>query len=581
MTTIETAPVDDDGALLHADDAVAQTCLTVRRLEAQFAARRIPATHVGAVRLLVAAPSGADSGTTDLAAIVAEELQRLGITVPVDVVAPAPTAPPGALVGLQADLRPGSPTPHGTAIAPRPFERNTLMTSPATDITALMSLRCVLLPWDAGYAEAAQPWNLAAHQEPAAVAVPESISDVQRVVRTAAELGLRIVPQSTGHLATALADVDLTGTVLLRLHALTGVSVDPGSRTARVLGGTLWRDVVAAASEHGLTALHGSAGDVAVAGYVLSGGLSFYAREHGLAHRTVRAFEVVTSGGALVRASAHEHPDLFWALRGGGGNFGAVVAIELELLPIPDVVAGMLLWDLDRAPEVLPAWIEWTRSAPESATTSLRLMRFPAMPELPPFLSGRRLVVIDGALNETDEEAARVLAPLRALAPEIDTFARIPAPGLLEVHMDPPMPTPAVSAHRMLRTVDEAAVAALLVAAGPEADTPVMFAELRHLGGAVARPQDAALSHLDGEYALLALQMAPTPAHAAAGEIATAAIVDALGAWAAPGAYPNFAERPTDASTMFDADAWERLVRTRGLYDPRGLWVAAHSVGRR
>ncbi|GAB6859829.1 FAD-binding oxidoreductase [Microbacterium xylanilyticum] len=577
ISTIASAPVDDDGVLLHAEDAVAQTCLAVRRLEEQLATRGIPATDLRAVRLLL--PAAVTAG--DIVGIVAEELCRLHAAATIEVVRAAPD-PPGALIGLLAEIVADHRTPSGSDPAVAPASKGIIMTIPATDISALMALRCVLLPWDDGFAEAARPWNLAARQEPAAVAIPESIADVQRVVRIAAELRLRVVPQSTGHLATALGDVDLASTVLLRLHALTGVTVDPVARTARVLGGTLWQDVIAAAAPHGLTAMHGSAGDVAVAGYVLSGGLSFYAREHGLAHSTVRAFEVVTASGLLVRASATEHPDLFWALRGGGGNFGAVVAIELDLLPIPDICAGMLLWDLDRAPEVLPAWIAWTKTAPESATTNLRLMRFPEMPELPPFLSGRRLVVIDGAVHEDDETAAALLGPLRALAPEMDTFTRIPAQDLLQVHMDPPMPTPAVSAHRLLRTIDDDAVDALLAAAGPTADIPLMFAELRHLGGALSRPADAALSHLPGDYAVLALQIAPTPELAELGRVTTSAVVEALSAWALPGAgYPNFAEHPTDAASMYENVAWERLIRVRGLYDPRRLWIAAHSVGGR
>ncbi len=202
------------------------------------------------------------------------------------------------------------------------------------------------------------------------------------------------------------------------------MTIDEEARTARVLGGTLWCDVVAAAAEHGLAAMHGSSPDVAVAGYALGGGLSWYARRHGLATNSLVAVELVAADGSLVRATAEDEPELFWALRGGGGNFGVVTALELRLLPIADVCAGMLLWDRERAPEVVPAWTAWTRDLPESVTSSMRVMSFPPMPELPPFLSGRRLVVVDGALLEDDGRAAELLAPLRALAPEMDTFGR-------------------------------------------------------------------------------------------------------------------------------------------------------------
>ncbi|RXZ42409.1 FAD-binding oxidoreductase, partial [Agromyces binzhouensis] len=335
-------------------------------------------------------------------------------------------------------------------------------------------------------------------------------------------------------------------------------------------------------SAHGLAALHGSAGDVAVAGYVLGGGLSFYGRAHGPASSHVRAVELVTADGTIVRASDDEHPDLFWALRGGGGgNFGVVVAVEIDLIPVRDVVAGMLLWDLARAGDVTRAWARWTAAVPESATTSLRFMRFPPAPELPPFLSGRNLVVIDGAILEDDGRAAELLAPLRALDPEIDTFARIPAAGLVDVHMDPPGPVPGVSDHAMLGELPDAAIDALLAAAGPGVEIPLMVAELRHLGGALARPGDGALARLDGAYALFALSPAPTPEMAAIGTTVTSEVVAALAPWANGTAFLNFAERGIDVSTAFDAAAWARLVAVRRAVDPDGVFAAAHPIGER
>lgn len=455
------------------------------------------------------------------------------------------------------------------------------MNPTTTATTALRGLDMVLLPGDAGYEDACRPWNLAVVQRPAAVAVPRTVEDVVGIVRAAAADGLRIAPQSTGHAASTLEDAALGELLLLRMHELTGVTVDPVARTARVLGGTLWSEVIAAAAPHGLTALHGSAGDVAVAGYVLGGGLSFYGRRHGLAAGGVRAVELVTADGRLLRATADEHAELFWALRGGGGNFGAVVAIELDLLPLADVYAGMLLWDLEHAPAVTRAWAEWTRTAPESATTSLRLMRFPPLPELPPFLSGRELVVIDGAILEHDAEAERLLAPLRALRPELDTFARIPAPALLGVHMDPPAPTPAVSDHAMLHELPDEALDALLAVAGPGVRTPLMFAELRHLGGALARPHDAALACLDGAYALFAVSPAPNTELLELGDRATAGVVAALRPWAGGRPFSNFADRTIDASTIYEPEVWEHLLRIRDRVDPEHRWVAAHPVGRR
>lgn len=453
------------------------------------------------------------------------------------------------------------------------------ITTPSSAAT-LRGVCEVHLPGDPGYDVARQAWNLAVDQRPAAVAIPTTVDQVVSVVRAAAAVGLRVAPQSTGHGASPLAEQDLTDVVVVRLSTLTGVSVDPANRTAAVVGGTLWQDVVAAAAPYGLTALHGSAPDVSVAGYALSGGLSFYGRQHGVAANSIRSVDVVTAAGELVRADADAHPDLFWGLRGGGGNLGVVVGLEIDLLPYADVFAGMLLWDRERAPEVVRAWAAWTREAPESATTSLRVMSFPPLPELPPFLSGRDLVIIDGAILEGDDRAAEILAPLRTLAPEMDTFGRIPTSALLQVHMDPPAPTPSVGDHSVLGELTDEAVDAFLAQVGPGTTTGLMFTELRHLGGAFARPVEGGgvLSHVRGGYALLCVAVAPFPEAAVAGRAAAGGVIAAMAPWSQAAMVPTFSENRTDASTFFDGEDWARLVSLRASMDPAGVLVANHRI---
>jgi len=438
----------------------------------------------------------------------------------------------------------------------------------------------VHLPDDPGYDAARMPWNVAVDQRPAAVVVPRSVDDVREVVVAAAAAGLRVAPQGTGHGAAALADGPLDDVVLLRTTGLTAVSVDPSTRIARAEGAALWEDVVAAAAPHGLAALHGSAPDVAVIGYSLGGGLGWYARKLGLATNSVTAVELVLADGSFVRADAERHPDLFWAVRGGGGSFGIVTAVEFRLHPIPDVCAGMLLWDRERAPEVLRAWVSWSATAPDEVTTSLRVMNFPPIPELPEFLRGRQVVVVDGAVLSDDDAAEAVLAPLRALRPELDTFARVPSASLTHLHMDPEQPSPAVAAGILLAELPEEALAAFLAEVGPGSSTSLLSAELRQLGGALGRrhPGAGALPLLRGAYAGFFLAMAPTAQLAAQGRADARRLVDVLAPWSSGRSLLNFTEERVDTGTAYDPDDWARLRAVRAQVDPQGIFAANHPV---
>lgn len=434
----------------------------------------------------------------------------------------------------------------------------------------------VVLPADADYDAARQAWNVAIDQRPAAVVRPNTADEVVAAVRAAVSAGLRVAPQSTGHGAGSLATTDLSDVVLLNLSGLRGVTVDAEARTAHVLGGSHWNDVLEVAAPLGLTALHGSAGDVSVAGYALNGGMSFYGRHHGLAVNSVRSVQLVNADGAMVRAAADENPDLFWAVRGGSGAFGVVVSIEIDLLPYPDVFAGMLLWDASHASAVAHAWASWSAAAPETATTTLRVMHFPPMPELPPFLSGRSLVVVDGAILATDAECSALLEPLRALGPEMDTFARIPAAGLVGVHMDPPNPTPAVTLHAMVDAFPAEAVDAFVVAAA----TPGLFiAEVRHAGGALTRSPDhaGAVGSLDGAYLVAGICIVPVPEAMPGAEAAVGAVVGAVAPWHLPGLALTFIDGPADLAAAFGPAA-ARLAELKERFDPNNVFAAARPV---
>src|SRR3954452_10217977 len=230
----------------------------------------------------------------------------------------------------------------------------------------------VALPGDDGYDAARSGFNLGLDQRPAAVAYPADPSEVAALVRCARAAGLRVAAQSTGHNAGPLGD--LRDTLLIKSAGLQGVEVDPVRRRVRAGAGVLWEAVVDASAPHGLYPLHGSSPTVGIVGYSLGGGMGGLARSHGLQTNSVTAVELVTADGELVRTDKDNDPELFWALRGGGGNFGIVTALEFKLYPLREIHAGFMLWDWTEAERVLRAYADWAASAPDTVTTSFRIM---------------------------------------------------------------------------------------------------------------------------------------------------------------------------------------------------------------
>ncbi len=446
----------------------------------------------------------------------------------------------------------------------------------------------VTTPLDAGWDTARQAWNLSADQHPDAVVTPSSAADVRATLLFANEHGVRAVAQGTGHLAGPLGD--LTGSILVRTTALSSIEVDATALTVRVGSGVLWGDVTAALAEHGLMALAGSAPDVGVAGYLLGGGVSWFARSLGLATSHVTTIEVVSGGGRMLRASATEESELFYALRGGGGNYGIVTAITFRVFAVRDVYAGMLMFPLERADEVFSAWELWTRDLDESATSCFRLLRVPPLPELPEFLRGQSFAVIDGAIAieqggdgseaERSAEAAALLAPLRALGAAIDTFGVMPASRLGEIHMDPPGPVPGVGDGINLEELPRAAIDAVLELAGPDAATPLLAVDIRHVGGqlAVPAPHGGAVNSLPGRYLLYAVGITPTSEAAVAVRAATQAVLEAVAPWRSATDYINFREVSTAPEQLYRTDTLARLRAAKRNYDPNNTIRSAHPL---
>ena len=354
----------------------------------------------------------------------------------------------------------------------------------------------VIDPEGKGWGAATQAFNLAFTQEPELVAVPADEQDVVTIVDFARANGMQVAPQRTGHNAEPLGAMD--NVILVKTDALQGVEIDAKRRIARVRSGAKWGDVVPRASELGLAALHGSTPDVSVAGYSLGGGVGWYARKLGLSTNSVTAIEVVTADGRLRRVDHENDAELFWALRGGGGNFGIVTALEVQLYSIPEIYAGVLFFPWERSAEVLHAWNAWTPTVPDEVTSVGRILQFPPLPELPEPLRGQKFVVVEAVYMGDEASGSELLRPLRELGPAMDTFAMVPPVGIAELHMDPPSPVPYTGEGQMLGFLPDAAIDAFVAAAGPESGSPLVSAEIRHLGGAMLRSADhhGALAHV-------------------------------------------------------------------------------------
>ncbi|WP_205699363.1 FAD-binding oxidoreductase [Conexibacter sp. SYSU D00693] len=437
----------------------------------------------------------------------------------------------------------------------------------------------VVTPADADWDVARMGWNLAADQRPAAVAVPATVQDVVEVVRHAAEAGMRVAPQGTGHNATAHGALDAT--ILLKTHELRGVSIDPVLRRARVHAGDLWEDVTGPASQYGLAPISGSSPDVGVVGFALGGGIGWLSRKFGLCADSVLSIECVLADGRHVRCDAHTNSDLFWALRGGSGSFAIVTALELELFEVGEMVSmGAMLWPWERAADVMEAWRQWTQDAPDEVTTSIRLMQLPPLPELPDFLRGRQLVIIDGAVVGSPEDAERILAPLRALDPEIDLWGMQPPAGLSRVHMDPEDPMPGLSDHLMLRELDAQAIKDLVAVAGPGSGSPLVMMEIRQLGGALGRRRDGAgaLGGLDARYLTFAAGLPIDADVVCALRGGFGRVRNVLSRVATDGHYLNFQEHARDPRHAYEAGTYARLQAVKAAYDPQDLIRANHAV---
>ncbi|UQX86885.1 FAD-binding oxidoreductase [Jatrophihabitans telluris] len=458
------------------------------------------------------------------------------------------------------------------------------MTMPATTVpdAAIDSFATgiagtVHLPGSPGYDSLALPWNVAVPNRPIAVVEADSAEDVVATVRHANEHGLRVSVQATGHGAVEYEERGLQ----VNTSALRELTIS-ASGAVRAGAGLVWKDVIDAAAPLGFAALAGSAPGVGVVGFLTGGGIGPVARTYGVSADYVTAFDVVTGDGLLRRASATENPALFWGLRGGKGALGIVTAVEFDLVPLVTMLGGCLYFDGADAATVLQRWAKWTATLPEQATSSVAVIRLPALPGVPEALAGRVAVAVRFAWVGDPDEGRRVLAEIESAGPIIFGGVDVmPYSAVGMIHSDPVDPMPTYEAGTLLNSLTGEAVDTIVNLAGPDADCPQIIVELRHLGGAISREQGgpSAVSHREAAYSFLTIGIAAPPVLDATRDHAAEAL-RALTPWSEGTCLPNFhaCADPVEFARKYDTATLDRLATLTTAYDPSGVIAYGHIV---
>jgi hypothetical protein len=414
-------------------------------------------------------------------------------------------------------------------------------------------------------------FNLAVTHLPEVVVGAVDAADVVATVRWAAERGLPVAVQATGHGAIAPYDRG----VVVSTARMERLEIDPATRLATIGAGVRWRAVIDAAARHGLAPLNGSSSGVGVVGYTLGGGMPVLGRTFGFASDWVRSFEVVTADGVVRRVSADHEPELFFALRGGKPTAGIVTEMVMELVPVSEVYGGSLFVDGSHAAAMFATYRTWTPTLPDGMTTALKLLRLPPLPDVPEPLRNRLTVQLSAAYVGDPREGERLLAPMRECAPPIiDQLRRLPYPEVDTVHYDPQHPVPVLPRCGLFDVLTPAAVEDLLASLGPGVDTPVLMAELRHLGGAMGRDLDDAVGPRDSAYSLLLLGV-PAPGLQEAVGHALISIEQRLAPHLNGRTFVNMqgaALALDDQLPPWSARIQERLDAVTHRYDPTGVF---------
>lgn len=426
------------------------------------------------------------------------------------------------------------------------------------------------------------PFNCTVTPSPAFTVGATSADEVAAAIRWAGDHGHPVAVVATGHGLHS----DLSGALAVSTRRMCSVTVDPRARTARVGAGARWAQVIEMAATHGLAPLNGSSSAVGVVGYTLGGGVGPMGRRFGFAADHVRRVQLVTADGLIREVDAARDPELFWAIRGGKGNFGIVTEMEFDLMPVKTLYAGGIFFPASACADVLHTYRRWAQTLPEESTSSVALLRLPPDPALPEALRGQFAVHLRFAHLDSDSgqpgDGERLLAPMRAVAtPLMDLVGEMPYAAVDSIHMDPTEPMPVWEQGAGLRELPAAAVDALLAVAGPDVDVPLMMVELRQLGAALARPATVpnAVAGRDAAFSLFAIGPMTGPLTEVVPEV-TQSVVDALAPWTRCGGLLNFQgiADPTRVGSLWSEPDLARLLAVKQRIDPAGVFSTGQSL---
>lgn len=435
----------------------------------------------------------------------------------------------------------------------------------------------VIMPGDQDWDTARRPWNRRVDQRPAAVVEPAGPDDMAATVAFAGRYGLRVTAQPSGHGAGA----DLADTVLLRTSRLREIALDPERGRALVGAGVRFGDLMTAASPYGLSASAGSVPSLGVVGFAMFGGVGILGRTLGFMADHVAAAEVVTADGSRIRCDAADHPDLFWALRGGGGGSALVTRLELRLARLPEIFGGQLVWPREAAPEVLGVWRSLTQLLPPQMTSSLAMVQLPTLPEVPEPMRGQTVTVVTACYAGPAEDGENLLRPLKRAAEPLWGTCRSLAPADLPTLAGVPWaPRPVSVRSELLSDLPDAAAGAFLRHA-PEPGSVQLAGEIRHLGGGYAEKRhdggSGAIGRTDAQY------LVEFVGHAETAEAETAirgwqgSATSALAPWITGAVLPSFADPSSaaDSGRVFPPGVRRRLASVKRRYDPGNTLLAS------